>query len=87
MQFTCTVSTEELVDKYNKVAAATSIIMAIAFCFTMLIYYLRQISHIQMLDYDMNTITAGDYTIELNISEAQWKEFLSGEFELRSDDH
>ena len=40
-----------------------------------------------MLDYDMNTITAGDYTIELNISEAQWKEFLSGEFELRSDDH
>jgi hypothetical protein len=29
-----------------------------------------------MLDYDMNTITAGDYSIELNISKDQWKHFI-----------
>lgn len=35
----------------------------------------------------MNTITAGDYTIELNISSNQWNYFLEDEFKNREEEY
>jgi len=43
-------------------------ILLIAFCFINLIYYMQATSKLDQLAYDMNTITAGDFTVELDIN-------------------
>jgi len=55
-------------DKYNKVALVAAQILLIAFCFTNLIYYMQTTSKLDQLAYDANTITAGDFTVELDIN-------------------
>lgn len=67
MQFSCNVTGDEFKDKYNKVALASACISFIAFCFGALVYYMQRTSKLDQLDYDMNTITAGDFTVELDL--------------------
>jgi len=38
------------------------------------------------LAYDINTVTAGDYTVEMNISTNMYKSFLSNQFEEVKDE-
>jgi hypothetical protein len=40
----------------------------VAFIYTVVIEYLIKTSELEMQDYDLKTITAGDYTVEMNIS-------------------
>lgn len=76
MQHTCTVNGDEFKDKYNKIALASSCITFIAFCFGALIYYMKKTSKLDQLNYDMNTITAGDFTVEMDITDSQYGMFL-----------
>jgi len=61
------VTGEEFKDKYNKVALASACITFISFCFGALIYYMQRTSKLDQQNYDMNTITAGDFTVELDL--------------------
>ena len=54
-------------EKYNKVSLVAACILLIAFCFINLIYYMQATSKLDQLAFDMNTITAGDFTVELDI--------------------
>jgi hypothetical protein len=76
MQHTCTVNGDEFKDKYNKIAMASSCITFIAFCFGALIYYMKKTSKLDQLNYDMNTITAGDFTVEMELTDSQYGQFL-----------
>jgi hypothetical protein len=55
--------------------------MLIAFLYMMIIYYLQKTSRLDQLEYDMNTISAGDFTVELDITQTMYKEFLSEFYE------
>jgi hypothetical protein len=68
-------------EKYDKVALSTAIIMLIAFLYMLIIYYLRKTSRLDQLEYDMNTISAGDFTVELDITKPMYDEFLSEFYE------
>lgn len=81
IQFTCEVSDDLLEVKYNQIAKATVIIMFVAFSFIMLIWYMQTTSRLQKAAYDMNTITAGDFTVEYDISAEKYDYFLKNKFD------
>jgi preprotein translocase subunit SecG len=68
IQYTCEQSQEIQGDTYNQIALATATIMFVAFFFILLIYYLQTTSRLDQLEYDINTVSAGDFTVEFNIS-------------------
>ena len=82
LQHTCTVKDDAFKDKYNKIAMVSACIMFIAFCFGALVYYMKKTSKLEQLNYDMNTITASDFTVEMDITGAQYKKFN----EIRDED-
>jgi len=61
--------------KYNKVAFIVAIISFMAFIFGALMHYMRATSKMDQLDYDMNTITAGDFSVEMKITSKQYEYF------------
>jgi hypothetical protein len=63
-------------DSYNKIALATATIMFVAFSFILLIYFLQKTSRLDQLEYDINTVSAGDFTVEINISSKMYNYFL-----------
>ena len=77
IQYSCKLNDVMLKDKYDHVSLLVATIMLIAFCFIVLIYYMQRTSKLDQLAYDMNTITAGDFTVELDINNTQWKKFLT----------
>jgi hypothetical protein len=42
---------------------------------------LRNVFKNQFIEWDVKTITAGDYSVELDISEAQYKHFLDNVYD------
>jgi hypothetical protein len=81
IQYTCEVNDDLLEVKYNQIAKATAIIMFVAFSFIMLIWYMQTTSKLQKAAYDMNTITAGDFTVEYDISAEIYDYFLKEKFD------
>ena len=69
-----------LKEKYDHVSLAVACIMLIAFFFIVLIYYMQRTSKLDQLSYDMNTITAGDFTVEMDINHDQWNQFMENEY-------
>ena len=55
--------------------------MFVAFLYILVIYYLQKTSRMDMLEYDMNTISAGDFTCELDITKGMYQEFLENFYE------
>lgn len=51
-------------------------------CFLISIYYLKKNSKIKNLEWDVSTITAGDYTVEYKISEEAYKHFLDTQYNV-----
>ena len=66
-QFTCIMPERTQHLKYNQVATNAAIICFIAYLFTIAIRHLFQGGKIQQIQWDMATVTAGDYTAELII--------------------
>jgi hypothetical protein len=46
-----------------------------------LVDYLRNVFKNQFIEWDVKTITAGDYSVELDISEEQYKHYLDNVFD------
>ena len=55
--------------------------MFVAFFYSLVIYYMQTTTKINMLEYDMNTISAGDFTVELDITKKMYDEFLDNFYE------
>jgi hypothetical protein len=50
--------------------------MFIACIYIFIIYYLRKTSRLDQLEYDVNTISAGDFTVEMDITQEMYDEYL-----------
>jgi len=54
-------------EKYNKLAFVTACVMFVALFFILTVSYLQKKSKLDLLKYDMRTITASDFTVEFDI--------------------
>ena len=59
----------------------TGIILFAAFLYMLMIYYLQTTSKLDQQSYDMSTITAGDFTVEMDITAKMWQFFLDNHYE------
>ena len=75
LQYTCEQSLENQTMKYNQMCLISASAILIALLFTILMRKLYQGGKMQKIDWDMATITAGDYTAELPISLASYNEW------------
>lgn len=51
------------------------IVMFVSFLFSQLIFYLQQTSKLDAIKFDIETITASDFTVEYEISKEMYEEF------------
>ena len=88
IQYSCLQSQENLDMKYNQMCLIVSSACLIALLFTIVIRWLYQGGKMKQIDWDMSTVTAGDYTVEMMICREgydDWKENVyrapGGDFE------
>ena len=56
----------------------------IALFFVVYVDYMRSVFKNLFVEWDVKTITAGDYTVELDIAESMWKEFIDTKYDRLS---
>jgi len=77
VQFSCVQEASEQATKYDQMALAVGTAILIAFLFTISIRLMYQGGKIVQLEWDVATVTAGDFSVEFPIkrdSYLQWKE-------------
>ena len=67
LQYTCIQSEEDLATKYDQMAIAVATGVLICLLFTVSIKRMYEGGKIQQLEWDMATVTAGDYAVEFPI--------------------
>ena len=77
IQYTCTQDNEQLAEKREEGAVVSSIAVFSCLFFLIMIFYLRQTSQIHQVTVDVDTLTAGDYTVDLRISPQQFRTFVN----------
>jgi len=68
VQYSCIASDEQLDTNYKRVTTTIFAGTLICMLFTISIFHLQQGGTIQRLEWDISTITAGDYSVELKIN-------------------
>lgn len=76
VQYTCEMDKIQQDAKYKTIAMASIIMMFVAHMFIQVTYYLRQTAKLDLLKYDIETCTAGDYTVEMDITKEMYNDFL-----------
>ena len=77
VQFTCEQALTDQETKYNSVALAVATGVVICLLFTVSIRAAYQGGKIQQIEWDVTTVTAGDFSVEFAVNEKdylQWKE-------------
>lgn len=64
----------------GSIISCLGVFACLAFMIT--VYFLKKNSKIKNLEWDVSTITAGDYTVEYKISEDAYKQFLLHHYDL-----
>ena len=75
MQYKCTQTQEQIEDKYQKISLVSCIGVFIALLFLITVYYLTKSSALKQVMWDAATITAGDYTLQMEITEKAFNWF------------
>jgi hypothetical protein len=76
VQYSCIQGDAEADDKKQDVLVSVVIGTLVCMLFSTTIYYLRQYGKIQAIQWDCQTITAGDYTAELDITDEGYDWYL-----------
>lgn len=69
----------------GKIIACFGVFACLAFMIT--VYFLKKNSKIKNLEWDVSTITAGDYTVEYQINEDAYKHFLTTQYNSHDRNH
>ena len=86
VQHTCIQSEEQQNYKYTNLCYAVGAGSVICLLFTVGIRYLYQGGKIQQLEWDMATITAGDYTVEFYINGDKYRKWKSEKYQEHKDE-
>lgn len=82
IQYTCIQSNDALAQKHKEASLVTALGILSCLIFLVAIYYLKRISKLMAIDWDVQTITAGDYTVELHISEKSYNWWLNNVYNV-----
>lgn len=76
VQFSCVQTAAQSEAKYSQLATIVACSWAVALLFSIYIFFLKQNGKIKNLKWDVQTITAGDYTVEQPILAADYERWL-----------
>ena len=76
VQFSCEQTSELLKEKFRNLSIVSSLSIFVACLFMIVIYNYKKGSKLQQLEWDMSTITPGDYTLQMEITTDLWQYFL-----------
>ena len=81
IQYKCEITELEQYEKYNQLTLVTVLTMMATFLYSLLIYWLQTTSKLDQVKYDLKTITAGDFTVEYDITAEMYETFLRDHYE------
>lgn len=55
-------------------------ILLIGAIFIVLVWYMQHTSKLDGMNFDVQTVTASDYTVEMDITSSMWEDFLANQF-------
>jgi hypothetical protein len=76
LQYYCTQDDKAVTRKKQAGLVVAGLGILICLMFLIGLSYLRTESNLDFTIWDFNTVTAGDFTIELKISDVQWETYL-----------
>lgn len=68
-------------ETYQTITLATVTVMTCAAVFFIVVYYMQHTSNLDGFDFDVKTVTVQDYTVEMDISNEMWQDFLDNHYE------
>lgn len=77
MQYSCTDSTDKINKKREKGLVVSICACIVALIFLVVIFYMKKMAILDFQMWDMKTLTASDFTVEMTITEAVWNQFLA----------
>lgn len=77
VQYSCTQTDEQLAQKYKETSIISCMGVFLVCVYLITIYYFKRISKLKQLDWDIQTITPGDYTLQMEITDKAYDWFLT----------
>ena len=77
VQFACTQTQDELSAKHSKMSMVSCLGVFMVSIYMIVIYWFKRVSKLQQLDWDIQTITPGDYTVQMEISDKAYEWFMT----------
>lgn len=77
LQYTCIQSDDLLHEKYDQLNLAVALGLTLLIIYGLFIRYQKLGGRIKALDYDLTTVTAGDFTVELKITKTMYNNFIN----------
>ena len=85
VQFSCIQTDDQLFTKYSQLSIVVAMACLIAMLFTITLKSLYQGGKIKMLEWDIATITAGDYTVELKVCRDEYRDWYDTQYKTGED--
>ena len=80
-EFTCVQSKESQFNKYNQMCIVGTTAILISLLFNVVIRYLFQGTKLTVIDWDLATVTASDYAVEIDIRKASYENWKKEKYE------
>ena len=80
IQYRCEIDKYEKGSKYDKLSFVTISVLFAGFIFAMMVHYLSETSHMDEKKYDNDVITAADFTIEMEITDEMYDDYLRNQY-------
>lgn len=75
VQYTCEMTDAQKFAKYETISRATLIVLLCSAIFFITVYYMQHTSDLDGYVFDVQTVTAKDYTVEMDITTDMWQDF------------
>lgn len=77
VQYACTQPKELLDQKYRQTSVVACLGVLSVFAYIIVLYYFKRTSKLKQVDWDIQTITPGDYTVQYEITDQAYNWFLT----------
>ena len=76
VQYTCIQSVDQLATKRNQATIISCLAVFAVGVYLTVLHYFKRASDLNQMEWDMQTITPGDYTAQLEITEKSYRFFM-----------
>jgi len=86
VQFSCIQSVDLLINKRKDALLTSCLSIFVAMVYLVAIYYLKENSKLTNIEWDVATVTAGDFSVEYTITPEMYGEFIENHFSKHPND-